>query len=127
MWYGLVNPETGDLASVGTESMFEGGIVPGLGEQYQGYNVIVFGETAPNWSMLTWDVPTQSVVPRPAPVIISRLDDIEQWLLADPDFILMWNALNQTRKTQLRNGWRRVMARLLGQQQWRGESEDVEL
>lgn len=126
-WYGLVEPTSGDLVSVGTESMFEGGVVPAQGAQYQGFDVLSFGETGPNWATLQWDAPTRTVKPRPAPVIISRLDDIEAWLQADPDWLLAWNSMNATRKTQIRTGLRRILAKVLGPQQFRGESETVEI
>ena len=129
MWYGLVNQTTNDLASVGTEAMFEGKVYPGTTytSGAQTFDVITFGETAPDWATLTWDAPTRSIKPRPAPVLISRLDDVEQWLLSDPDFLFAWNNLSATRKARLRDGWRRVVAKLLGGQVWRGESEEVEI
>jgi hypothetical protein len=131
MWYGLVNPATGDLASVGTEAMFAGGAPPPAGQQYTSgdasFDVIEFGATAPDWATLVWEAATRSVKPRPAPVLISRLDDVEAWLLADPDFAAAWAAMNATRKAQIRNGWRRVLARLIGGQQWRQEDEQVEI
>jgi hypothetical protein len=126
-WYGLVNATTGDLVSVGTETMFEGGTAPQSGTQYQGYDVLEFGETGPNWSTLQWQPSTRTVVPRPAPVLISRLDDIEAWLQADPDWLAVWNTLSQARRTQIRTGLRRILNRVMGPQQWRGESETVEL
>lgn len=123
-WYGLINEETGDLASVGTESMFEGGVVV---NPYQGFTVITFGETGPDWASLKWDAPTRSVVPRPAPVLISRIDDIETWLMADADFRAVWDSLTAARKTRLRNGWQRIVRKLIGENEWRGESDQVEL
>lgn len=122
-WYGLVD-SSGDLVSVGTASMFEGGVVT---DPYLGYSVVTFGANSPDFSVKVWNKASKALVDRPVPLLISRLDDIEAWLMADPDFSVMFNALNTTRKTQCRNGWRRVMARLLGGQQWRDESESVEI
>ncbi|MBA2707575.1 MAG: hypothetical protein H0U59_07210 [Gemmatimonadaceae bacterium] len=122
-WYGLVD-ESGDLVSVGTEGMFEGGVMT---DPYLGYSVVTFGSNSPDFSVKVWNKVSRALVDRPVPLLISRLDDIEAWLQADPDWILAWNAMNATRKTQIRNGWRRVMARLLGGHQWRGEEESVEI
>lgn len=125
MWYGLVAAD-GDLVSIGTEAMFEGGIRP-EGSTYANCDIIEFGNQSPNFSQKIWDKNLRALVNRPAPILISRLDDIESWLLADPDFQAMWSGLNATRRQQLRNGWRRVIARLLGANQWRGESDEVEI
>lgn len=123
-WYGLVNPANGDLISVGSAAMFDGGVVV---DPYLGYSVITFGADAPDFAAKVWNTVTRLMVDRPAPILISRLDDIDAWLLADTDFALMWGAINATRRTQLRAGWRRVMAKVLGGQVWRGESESVEI
>jgi hypothetical protein len=123
-WYGLVRPATGDLASVGTEAMFPDG---DLNAFVGVYDVVSFGETPPNWAVKIWIAATRSLLDRPPPVLISRLDDIEAWLIADPDFALAWNSLNATRKTQVRTGLRRVMAKILGGQEWRQENDTVEL
>jgi hypothetical protein len=124
MWYGLVQPGTGDLVSVGTEAMFPDENI----NAFSGvYDRVDFGETRPNFAMQMWNPTTRLMVDRPAPLLISRLDDIETWLLADPDWLAVWQSLSQARKTQIRTGFRRVLNRLLGNQQWRGESDGVEL
>lgn len=123
-WYGLADRTTGDLVSVGTEAMFPDGNI----DAFQGvYDRIDLGTTAPDFSAKVWNPTTRQLLDRPAPILISRLDDIEAWLQADPDWSAAWNSLSQARKTQIRSGLRRVMAKVLNSQQWRQESERVEL
>lgn len=125
-YYGLVDPTTGDLISIGTEAMFEGGERP-QGNTYAGWDIVDFGPTAPNGALKVWDRIQRIWIDRPIPARFSRLDDFQQRLLNDPDFSTVWNSLNATRKTQLRDGLRRVLGQMLGGQQWRDESEEVEL
>lgn len=123
-WYGLVEPATGDLKSVGTVSMFPDGNL----DAFDGvYDVHVFGETQPDFATKIWSLALRSLVDRPPPVIVSRLDDIEAWLLADDDFLLVWNNINATRRSQLRIGIRRIVQRLLGAQVNRRQEEPVEV
>ena len=125
-YYGLVDPQTGDLTSVGTEAMFEGGVRP-EGNIYANCEIIDFGSQSPNFQLKVWDRVGKVMRDRPAPIIISRLDDFQQRLLNDPDFSTAWAALNATRRQQIRDGFRRVLAQMLGSQQFRGESDEVEL
>jgi len=124
MWYGLVEPITGDLVSVGTEAMFPGGNIDAFAGVYDRHD---FGEVAPDFTGKLWSPVTRSIVNRPPPLLISRLDDIEAWLAADPDWSTAWSALNAARRNQIRNGLRRVLAVILGDHQWRGEEQTVEL
>lgn len=129
MWYGLVQPASGDLVSVGTEAMFP------LGEDgqpnlnaYQGvYDVHTFGESRPDFALFLWNPTTRALVDRPIPLLISRLDDIEAWLAADPDWVAGWQALTPEMRQRIRQGLRKILNRLLGPQQWRGQHEEVEL
>jgi hypothetical protein len=124
MWYGLIEPANGNLVSVGTESMFPDGNI----DAYQGvYDRVDFGETPPDFALSLWNPTTRTFVPRPVPVLISRLDDIQAWLQADPDWVAVWNTLSQARRTQIRTGFRRVLAKVLDARQWREESDPVEL
>ena len=124
MWYGLVEPTTGELKSVGTIAMFPDGNL----NAFDGiYDVIEFGTTAPNFATHLWSMALRALIDRPAPVLVSRLDDFETWLLSDPDFLVVWNALNATRKAQVRLGIRRILTRMLGTQVNRHESETPEL
>ncbi len=123
-WYGLVDPSSGNLVSVGTEAMFPDG---NLNAFVGTYDTHVFGADRPEFSQSIWDKALRDLVPRPAPVWLSRIDDIEAWLTSDPDFLLAWNTLNATRKSQIRTGIRRIMKRLLGDRELRQESEPVEV
>lgn len=125
-YFGLIDPQTGDLVSTGTESMFDGGVRP-EGSTYANYEIIDFGPQGPNFALKVWERAGKRLVDRPVPIVISRLDDIETRLLNDSEFSVMWASLNATRKAQLRNGWRRVVGQLLGGYQFRDESEKVEL
>lgn len=123
-WYGLVSPQSGDLVSVGTEAMFPDGNI----NAYTGvYDVVTFGASAPDFAISLWNATTRAFVPRPVPILISRLDDIQAWLQADPDWLAVWNSLTAARKTQIRTGFRRVLAKVLDARQWRQEDEAVEL
>jgi hypothetical protein len=123
-WYGLVDSATGDLVSVGTEAMFPDGNI----NAYQGvYDRVDFGASAPDFAISLWNPTTRAFVPRPVPILISRLDDIQTWLQSDPDWLAVWNTLTTARKTQIRTGFRRVLAKVLDARQWRSEDETVEL
>jgi hypothetical protein len=84
-------------------------------------------EDRPDWTVRLWDRLSRALVDRPIPILIDRLDDIQARFLADPDFLAVWNSLNATRKTQLRNGIMRVLASMLRSLRFRQESEEVEL
>jgi len=123
-WYGLVDPVSGDLVSIGTEAMFPNGDI----SAFTGvYDVLTFGGSAPDFAVHLWNPVTRALVPRPIPILISRLDDVEAWLLSDPDWLLAWNAMNATRRAQVRAGLRRVLAKVLGPQAFRQESQSVEI
>jgi hypothetical protein len=123
-WYGLVQPDTGELKSVGTIAMFPDGNL----DAFDGiYDVHVFGETQPDFAAFIWSLALRALIDRPPPVLVSRLDDVEGWLLADADFLLVWNALNATRRSQLRIGIRRIVQRLLGAQVNRQTDETPEI
>lgn len=124
-FYGLVD-QSGDLVSVGTESMFEGGVRPG-GNTYANCEIVDFGQQSPNFQLKVWDKAAKVMRDRPTPIIISRLDDFQQRLINDPDFSAAWAAMNAQRKQQLRDGIRRVLGQMLGNYQYRGESDEVEL
>jgi hypothetical protein len=123
-WYGLVEPSTGNLVSVGTEALFPNGDLNAFTGVYE---VVTFGETAPNWATQLWNATTRALVARPPQVFADRLDDIEAYFQNDADYMTVWNALSQTRKTQLRTGLRRVLGFFLGGARYRDESEAAEL
>lgn len=123
-WYGLVDITTGELKSVGTAAMFPNGNL----DAFDGiYDVHTFGETQPDFAAKLWSMALRSLIDRPPPVLVSRLDDVEQWLLADADYALVWANLNATRRNQLRIGLRRVVQRLLGAQVNRHQDEPAEI
>lgn len=123
-WYGLVQPTSGDLVSVGTESMFPDGNI----DAFTGvYDRVDFGAVAPDFAVNLWNPTTRALIPRPAPILVDRLNDIEAVLLADADWVAVWNALSTVRKTQIRTGFRRVLAFFLGGARFRGESDGIEL
>lgn len=119
-WYGLVDPNTGELKSVGTEAMFGPDTPAAL-------QTVEFGAERPDFGALQWDAATRTTKPRPAPVLIDRLDDIEAWLMADPDFASVWSSLSAARRTTIRTGIRRVLARVAGSRRFRQQNEPGEL
>lgn len=123
-WYGLVQPATGDLVSVGTEAMFpEGNLNAFAGI----YDVVPFGQTQPDFAAKLWSAALRSLIDRPPPVLVSRLDDVEAWLQADPDWTAVWTSLNTARRAQIRLGFRRILQRLLGAQVNRQTDEAAEI
>lgn len=123
-WFGLVDPANGNLVGVGTETMFPSGD-PGT---YDGpYDVHAFGVNQPDFAKQRWNESTKQLEPRPAPVLIDRLDDIEAWLMADADFANVWGTLTQARRTTIRTGIRRVLARVAGARRFRQQDEPAEL
>jgi hypothetical protein len=126
-WFLFIQDDNGDLVSEGSAvpahllGCMEGAADPAC--------VHVVREVAerPDWTVRLWDRLTRQLVDRPIPVLIDRLDDIQARFLADADFAAVWNALNASRRTQLRQGVGRVLASLMGARRFRGESEAVEL
>jgi hypothetical protein len=118
-WIGLVDPDSGDLVSVGTDATI-GPDTP--------TNLLVhdFG-AQPDFGTHVWDVSTRSLKARPAPVMKDRLDDIEAWLMSDSDFSQAWGTMNQQQRTAVRTGVRRVLVRVAGARRFREQSEAAEL
>jgi len=117
-WYLFYRNDTGDLVS-------EGDAIP-AGLDTNIYTALDVG-TRPNWSLKSWNPTTHQVFDTPLPLIIDRMDDIQQRLLNDPDFITVWNGLNATRKQQLRTGMNRIFSILLGASRFRQEDEKFEV
>jgi hypothetical protein len=123
-WYGLVNKQTGDLVSIGTESMFENRDPARLPA---GVDRVDFGANQPDQATNLWNAATRTWTARPAPVLVDRIADIETRLAADADWSAVFNGLTNARKTQLRTGWQRVMTGVLGGRRFRDSSEGVEV
>lgn len=120
MWYGLINPDTGDLVGVGTETM--------MGPDTPDRLIVhEFGAQPPNFETHLWNRDTRAMELRPVRVLIDRLDDIEAWLMSDPDFATVWNSLSAARRTTLRTGIRRVLLRVAGARRFRDQTEPPEL
>lgn len=117
-WYLFVEKSTGDLVS-------EGSVVPEKLDTNR-YDVQDVGDR-PDWTIKAWNPSQKALYDRPLPILIDRLDDIQARLLADPDFSAAWNAMNATRRTQLRTGVYRVLASILGPLRFRGENDMAEV
>jgi hypothetical protein len=117
-WYIFIRDADGDIVS-------EGSTIP-TGLDLSAYEVRDVGERI-DWSVVGWNQTTRQTFNRPPPILIDRLDDIQAWFLADPDFSDVWATLNGTRRTQLRTGIQRVLASIIGARRFRQESEVVEL
>jgi hypothetical protein len=123
-WFGVVQPSSGELLSLGTEAMFPNGDINAFVGRF---DRVDFGETRPDFAVKRWNVTTRALEDRPLPVLISRLDDIEAWLQADADWVAVWTSLNAARRTQIRTGLRRILTRLMGPRTMREENEQAEL
>lgn len=117
-WKLLIDRDSGELVSVGT-------VV--ADDAADRFDVVDAGEDRPDQSDVQWDRGQRAFVPRPARVLIDRLDDIEGWLLADADWKAVWDSLSVTRKTQVRAGLRRVLMRLLAERRYRDNDEAAEV
>lgn len=113
-WKLLIDRATGELVSVGTV------IAEDAADRF---DVIDAGEERPDQGEALWDRQSRSFVPRPARVLIDRLDDIEARLQADPDWLTVWNSLSAARKTQIRTGLRRILVALLADRRYRDADE----
>lgn len=123
-WYGLIDDATGDLVSVGTEAMFPGKDIANVPAGMTRHD---FGADRPEFARKVWNAAQRRLDDRPAPVMRDRRDDLMAMFQADADFMVVWNALNATRKNQLRNGLRRVLAQFLGEQMMRRDDEPMEI
>lgn len=124
-WYGLISAD-GDLVSVGTESMFEGGVRP-EGDTYANYDIVDFGETQPDMRLNVWERSNRRFVARPIPVKADRVSDIRARLEADPDWSAEVGRLSAQRRDTVYTGLARVLDVILGSQRYREEDEAVEL
>ncbi len=69
-----------------------------------------------------WNEATKDFIARPPKVLVDRLED----LINNPnyaDFLAVWNALNATRKAQIRA----ALIRLLGNHRFRNPGETTEI
>jgi hypothetical protein len=123
-WYGLVDITTGELRGVGTLAMFPDGNLAAFDGVF---DVEEFGDVQPDFAGKIWNPTTRTLTDRPAPVWLDRLDDIEAWLMADADFASVWGSLSQARRTTIRTGIRRVLARVAGARRMRQAEEAPEL
>ena len=111
VWYALYETINGKLVSVGT--VIADPLPTGL------TSISLPDKPADNQM---WDEVTRAFVPRPAKVLVDRLQDI----LTNPayaDFTTAYNALNTTNKTRLRN----MLIKLLGRQRYRSQGEPTEM
>ena len=110
VWYAVYESATGRLLSVTTL----------LGDLPVGVTTLnLAGEPADNQM---WDSTTRTFIPRPAKVLVDRLQDI----LSNPayaDFATAYNVLNAANKTRLRN----MLIKLLGRQRYRSQGEPTEM
>jgi hypothetical protein len=126
-WYLFYNPNTGDLVSSGSALPEHLAVcLEPTPNPACLFHVRDVGES-PDWAVKLWDRLTRTLVDQPVPILIDRLDDIQTRLLADPDFVARWNALNVNQRNQLRTGIMRVLAALVGSRRFRQEDERVEL
>lgn len=117
-WYLFIRNNDGDLVSEG--SVVPEGIDTGV------YEVRDVG-TRPDWTVKAWNRAQRVLFDKPLPILIDRLDDIQARFLADADFLAVWDSLNASRKTQLRQGIMRVLASMLRSLRFRQEDEQAEL
>lgn len=118
LWQGLVDKQTGELRSVGTVL---------ADDAASRFDVVDLGDAPPDFAVVDWDAPTRTLKPRPAPVLLDRLDDIEVWLQVNTDFQAVWGTLSAARKTQIRTGIRAVLVRALGARRFRQTDERAEV
>ena len=124
-WFGLVN-NNGDLASVGTESMFEGGVRP-ASDTYLDFTIIDFGDNRPDMTVNVWDREGRRFVARPIPVVADRVADIRERLEVDADWSAAIGRLSAARRDTIYNGLERTLDQILGEKRYRNPDEDVEL
>lgn len=117
-WFFFIERSSGDLVS-------EGSVVP-EGIDTARFEVRDVGER-PDWTVKAWNPSGKALYDRPLPILIDRLDDIQARLLADPDFSAAWNAMNATRRNQIRTGVYRVLGSFIGGLRFRGENDVVEI
>jgi hypothetical protein len=68
-----------------------------------------------------WDAGTRQMTARPPKILVDRLQDMITDSAYSADLIALWNALNATNRTRLRNG----LIRLLGGARWRGPAQPI--
>lgn len=96
-WYGLYDDESGDLQSIGTSAMFEGGKRP-KGNSYNGLRIVDFGDERPDLSAVMWDAEQRSMVARPPePEPKTSADLLIEALAEDA----AWTALSRQQQQQL--------------------------
>lgn len=117
-WYLFYKKDTGDMVS-------EGSTVP-TNLDTAVYGVLDVG-TRPVWSLTGWNPTQRALYTLPLPVLIDRIDDLNAWMQADTDFAAVWQTLSTARKTQIRQGIGRVLARFVGGLRFRQADDPVEV
>ena len=110
LWYAVYNSVSGRLDSVGTR----------VAEALPPDVVAVELAEEPTAAMM-WDEAARAFVPRPAKVLADRLQDILNHPDYGDDIQLLWNSLNSTQRTRLRNG----LIKLLGRARWRNQATPI--
>lgn len=111
-WYAIYNKSTGRLVSLGTV------ITDPLPAHLE---AVTLADKPADSEM--WDEATKAYVPRPAKVLMDRLQDLVTHGDYADDFKAVWDTLSAGNKTKIRNG----LIRLLGRHRFRNQSESIEI
>jgi hypothetical protein len=114
-WFALHETATGRLESIGEIVDDDAVAARGLTK------VALAGK--PLLKGVMWDPVTRTFVPRPAKVLIDRLEDIK----TDADFKAFWDGLNPAQQTKMRDFFIRFLGALrFRNAAWRADSLDAE-
>lgn len=83
-----------------------------------GMSVLLVGDNPPDPSVM-WDETTLSFIPRPAKVLVDRLQDFAN----QPGVIDFWKSLTVNQ----RNALRAALVQLLGPKRWRNANDKFEI
>ena len=97
MWFGVYDPVTGELRSIGTEAMFVERARP-KGDEYNGLRIAEFGDDRPDLSLVEWDASTRQMRERPPqPPPKSEADLLMDALVTEQ----AWAALSRSQQTAM--------------------------
>lgn len=115
-WKLIVDRQSGEIVSEGTV------LAPGIEETH---DVIDVGTKPADGRR--WNPANRTFEERPAPVLVDRLDDVQDRFQANADFMAVYGPLSAARKAQLRTGIRAVLSDLLRHLRYRRQGERIEL
>lgn len=129
MWHCIVEKATGRLVSITSEDWE----VDNAARIARGVNplpdtvVVISVQDRPDFSVVMWDAPTKVFVPRPAKVIVDRLDELRNRADEFPTLAALIQRIPSGQRAAAQAELRLALRKLLGPFRWAAENEPIPL